>query len=306
MHILAQDGFVHMMNLQLSDLWTLILAFIVCNNKSTPTFLPSCTHTHTHTQFWINDLNVGSNLKSNSNHIKSSCDFIAFNHDSSSKCTLTHQHYISWYYTIHANHDLVMHTHHPLLVALKHGVKNCCYSIRYHNFRAVWILTMAWLMLLRSPGQSEMEFACLATVHSAVFDDQEINTVSLLQYMFKPTYVYANDESTSLCSSNTPLVARDVFLMACWSICPLRFESPLDHQNWPAWQACSSTFNPAFSLAIFQVPLVQGRELPCRTHLWHHLSLPFPSPLHSPLLPIHAPLPRSSLILSSLSLLRCG
>ena len=50
---------------------------------------------------------------------------------------------------------------------------------------------MAWLMLLRSPGQSEMEFACLATVHSAVFDGQEINTVSLPQYMFKRTYVYA-------------------------------------------------------------------------------------------------------------------
>jgi len=39
---------------------------------------------HTYTQFWVNDLNVGSNLKSNSNHIKSSCDFIAFNHDSTS------------------------------------------------------------------------------------------------------------------------------------------------------------------------------------------------------------------------------
>ena len=68
------------MKLQLPD-----LNFVACSKPSS--FHP-CTHTCTHTQFWINDLNVGSNLKSNSNHIKSSCDFIAFNHDSSSKCTL--------------------------------------------------------------------------------------------------------------------------------------------------------------------------------------------------------------------------
>ncbi|CAI8054250.1 Coronin-A [Geodia barretti] len=35
-------------------------------------------------EFWINDLKVGSNLKSNSNHIKASCSFIAFHHDSTS------------------------------------------------------------------------------------------------------------------------------------------------------------------------------------------------------------------------------
>ena len=66
---------MHMMKLQL-------LALLLVVNR------PPSMHAHTHTQFWINDLNVGSNLKSNSNHIKSSCDFIAFNHDSSSKHTL--------------------------------------------------------------------------------------------------------------------------------------------------------------------------------------------------------------------------
>jgi coronin-7 len=39
-------------------------------------------------EFWINDLKVGSSLNSNGNHVKASCSFIAFNHDSTSVGTL--------------------------------------------------------------------------------------------------------------------------------------------------------------------------------------------------------------------------
>ena len=36
-------------------------------------------------QNWIHDLNVGSSLKYNNCHIKASCDYVAFIHDSSSE-----------------------------------------------------------------------------------------------------------------------------------------------------------------------------------------------------------------------------